>query len=638
MKTLTTPTSTASAARTTSRRAPGASARLQARARGLGALLRTDRVAQAVAALVVVHLTYRTWITAISWYSGDDFAFMSRMWNDGLSLRVAAEPYGGHLMPGGMYLTWLAGEIRPYDFTVAGAILVAMQLLADLGAVVLLVRMFGLRPGILPPLALYFFTVFSTPMAVWWAAAVNQLPFQIVFFWAMASHISYLRDPRLRHLVVTLAWLAAGLVFYEKTVLILGAIGIVSVAYFSSGSLLARVRTMWTRYRAASLVMIVAGAAYLVAYAALGLNFSATDSDNDLLGGVVTNMVVDAYAPGVVGGPLGWDFQGQGGLPHPGTLVTLASLAVIAFVLREIHRSRRRSLRAWWLPAFFLGCDIVLVLAGRASLVGDAIALEYRYQSELGAVTALALACATMPIIGAVESVETRRASKLLDDPRRVGAVVAVVSVLGLVSSTQFAWHWSTHAEGRDYYAKLLPVVSDPVFPVPMVDAGVPNFVMWGLGYPANLLSHVLEPYSDNIDYESSAVDHLMAVGEDGQVAPLVVPPTRRGKPGPEAGCGYPVSASPVKIPLDGPVAYGGWWVRVGLLASADTPVRVDAGGKSYDLVVPAGVHAIYVQGGDDFDSVRLSRENDAATVCTDDITVGRPQAVTQTQSQEGAP
>ena len=87
-----------------------------------------------------------------------------------------------------------------------------------------------------------------------------------------------------------------------------------------------------------------------------------------------------------------------------------------------------------------------------------------------------------------------------------------------------------------------------------------------------------------------------------------------------------------MKIPLDGPVAYGGWWVRIGLLASADTPVRVDAGEKSYDLVVPAGVHAIYVQGADDFDSISLSRENADATVCTDDITVGRPQPVTQTQ------
>lgn len=619
---------TASATRAASRRAPSATARLLLRARHLGEVLRTDRVAQSVAALVVVHLAYRTWITAISWYSGDDFAFMSRMWNDGLSLRVAAEPYGGHLMPGGMYLTWLAGEIRPYDFTVAGVILVAMQVLADIGAVVLLVRMFGLRPGILPPLALYFFTVFSTPMAVWWAAAVNQLPFQIVFFWALASHISYLRDPRPRHLVVTLVWLAAGLVFYEKTVLILGAIGIVSVAYFASGSIFARLRTMWTRYRGATLVMIVAGAAYLVAYATLGLNFSAADSDSDLLGGVVTNMAVDAFAPGVVGGPLGWDFQGQGGLPHAGAFVTLASLAVIAYVLREIHRSRRRSLRAWWLPVFFLGCDIVLVLAGRASLVGDAIALEYRYQSELGAVTALALACATMPIIGAVESVETRRPSRLLDSPRRVGALVAAVSALGLVSSTQFAWHWSTEAEGKDYYANLLPVVRDPVFPVPMIDTGVPNFIMWGLGYPANLLSHVLKPFSDNITYQTSAVDHLMAVGDDGRVAPLVVPPTRRGLPGPEKGCGYVVSSTPVKVPLDGPVAYGGWWVRIGLLASADTPVQVKVGDKSYDLDVPAGVHAIYLQGADDFDSIKLSRENAAATVCTDDITVGRPQPV----------
>ena len=111
-------------------------------------------------------------------------------------------------------------------------------------------------------------------------------------------------------------------------------------------------------------------------------------------------------------------------------------------------------------------------------------------------------------------------------------AVVAIVSVLGLVSSTQFAWHWSTHAEGRDYYAKLLPVVRDPVFPVPMVDTGVPNFVMWGLGYPANLLSHVLKPYS-----RQHRLPDLGGRPPDGR---------RRGRPG-RARSSYPrpVAASP---------------------------------------------------------------------------------------------
>src|SRR3546814_5198133 len=104
-------------------------------------------------------------------------------------------------------------------------------------------------------------------MAVWWAAGVNQIPLQVVLFWSLASHVSYLRTRELRHLAVTIVWLAAGLAFYEKTVLVLGVIGIVSLAYFATGSLRDRIRTIWADYRPATLLLVLAGAGYLGLYA-----------------------------------------------------------------------------------------------------------------------------------------------------------------------------------------------------------------------------------------------------------------------------------------------------------------------------------------------------------------------------------
>ena len=599
------------------------------------ATLRHSRVAQAAVALIVLHLAYRTWITSISWYVGDDFSFMSRMWHDGPSLAAVTEPYAGHVMPGGLYLTWLAGEIHAYDFTIAGAVLVAMQAAADVGLLVLLVRMFGLRAGILPPLALYLFTVFSTPTAVWWAAGVNQIPLQVALFWSLAAHVSYLRTRELRHLVVTVVWLAAGLAFYEKTVLVLGAIGLVSLSYFATGSLRDRVRTMWADYRPATLLLTLVGAGYLALYASVGLNFSATGAGNDLLGGVATNMALQAYAPALVGGPLDWTHQGPGSLPDPGAVVTVVSVLVIVLVLRAIHRSRLRSLRAWWLPAFFLVCDVALVLAGRATFVGDVIALEYRYQSELGAITALALACATLPIRGAVETVEPRGPSRFLDAPGRVAAAVATVCALGLVSSSQFATYWSSHAEGEPYFARLLAPVKDAEHPVPLIDAPVPNFIMWGLGYPANLQSRLLAPYADRVDFRTSAVDTLMMAGPDGTVGPARIPPTRQAEPGPREGCGWVIHRRPTEIPLDGPVAFGGWWVRIHYLAAEQTPATVAVGSATYDVILPLGEHDLYVAGGGDFDSVSLARGSRTATLCTDDIVVGRPSL---TSPEEATP
>jgi hypothetical protein len=601
--------------------------RLRGQLAALGRTVAESRVAQAIVALVVVHVAFRILITATSWYASDDLAFFSRGWTDGYSLRVALEPHGGHVMPGGMYLSWLVSAISPYDFTIAGVILVGFQVLADIGAVVLLVRMFGLRAGILPPLALYFFTVFSTPMAVWWAAGINQLPFQIVLFWALASHLSYLRTRRARHLGVTVAWLVAGLVFYEKTVLVLGAIGIVSLAYFASGSLFNRLRTMWRDYRPAVLVLVPLGGVYLVAYTLVGLNFDATTGgSNFLLGSVTTNMAVDAYATGTVGGPLRWTHPTQSGLADPSPLLILVALVVIGLVVREIHRTRTRSLRAWWLPAFFLLCNIALVLSGRAVLVGDAIALEYRYQSELGAITAIALACATMPIIGAVQTVEVRRAGRLIDQPRRVTALVLVIAVLGTISSLQFSRGWNERNLDETYIGNVRTTVEAAQAPLPLIDGPVPSSLIFGVLYPINMQSNVLTPYADKLDFRSQAVDNLRMIADDGTFVPAVIPPVRSNVHGPDKRCGYRIGTEPVRIPLDGPALYGGWWTRIGYLASDATEATVRTGDATYHLDLPAGLHAVYVAGDGDFDEVTMAIDNPNATLCTDDVTVGRPE------------
>jgi hypothetical protein len=244
----------------------------------------------------------------------------------------------------------------------------------------------------------------------------------------------------------------------------------------------------------------------------------------------------------------------------------------------------------------------------------------------MAAVTALALACAVMPIRGAVQPVEVIRRGEFLDRPRLVAAAVTVVSVLGLISSTQYARHWQESQPGRPYFETLLAAVSDPQSPMNLVDSSVPGDVMWGLGYPDNTLSHMLRPYRHNVDFVEVATDQVLMVGATGRPAPLVVPPVRRGEPGPDKGCGYLVTTTPVTIDLDGPVAFGGWWVRIGYLSSGDSSVRVTTGDLSHDTTVRSGVHALYFQGDGSFDSVTIGGLAPGVSLCTDDVTVGHPE------------
>jgi hypothetical protein len=592
------------------------------------------RVLQVAGAMVLAQLAFRAWATYSSWYTYDDFLFISRMSNDGLQ-RIG-EPYAGHVMPGGFVLSWLADELAPFDFRVTGTMLLLFQLLADVGLVVMLVRLFGARAGILPPLAVYLFCVISVPVAIWWAAGVNQLPLQVALFWSTASHVQYLRTRRLRHLTTTVAWLVLGLLFYEKTLLVLGALAIVTLAWFTTGDARSRARTVWRDYRAAAVAFVAMGLAYLAAYATLALNFSPGGVNDDSLGGVVSNMVVQGYTPAILGGPLRWTSVpgDQFSLANPGNLFELLSLTLVVLLVREINLRRTNSLRAWLLPAFFLLCDVLLVVAGRASFVGALIALDFRYQGEMPAVTALALACATMPILGSRAPVDVRPTTPdrtvVVDLPRRVAAATAVVSVLGLVSSAQYVWHWKTTMPAEPYFARLLGGLERAPEPVPLIDAAVPNFVMLPLGYPENLLSHLLVHYRADTDFSVIATDHLNLVDDSGRITPVQVDEVRRAQPGPREGCGYAVRRKTRTIPLTGPLAFGGWWVRVGYLSSGQSPVVVTAGDQTYATVIEPGVHALYFLGGADFDAVTISGLAPGVTLCTDDIVVGRPEPVTQ--------
>jgi hypothetical protein len=592
--------------------------------------LRRSGVVRAAVVMVLAQLAFRAWATYSSWYTYDDFLFISRMSNEGL--RRIGEPYAGHVMPGGFALSWLADQIAPFDFRVTATMLLVFQVLADVGLVVMLVRLFGSRAGILPPLAIYLFSVISVPVAIWWAAGVNQLPLQVALFWSVASHVQYLRTRRLRHLATTVCWLLLGLLFYEKTILILGALGIITIAWFTTGDARSRARTVWRDYRAAALVFVALGLAYLTTYATQALNFSPGGVSNDSLGGVVTNMVVTGYAPAILGGPLRWTAVDQFSLAYPGNVVELVSLGLIVLLVREINLRRTHSLRAWFLPLFFLICNVLLVVAGRASFVGSLIALDFRYQGEMPAVTALALACATMPILGSREPVgvrpEPQDRTLIVDRPHRVAAATAVVAVLGLISSTQYVWHWKTTMPAKPYFARLFSDLDRAHEPVPLIDGAVPNFVMLPLGFPENLLSHLLVHYRSETAFTEIATDHLNLVDETGRIVPAQVTDIRRAVPGPRAGCGYTVPRRPTSMPLAGPLAYGGWWVRIGYLSSDRSPVVVSAGNRSYSTVILPGVHALYFLGGDDFDSVTISGLASGVTLCTDDVVVGRPEPV----------
>ena len=590
-----------------------------------------SRVLLVALVLIALQLVFRAWSAFGSWWLGDDLVMMDRVLQPGgTSLTALLHGYGSHMIPGVLYLTSVVTKAAPYDFTYPAALMVAMQALASLGMLRFLVVAFGPRRGILAPLAIYLVSPFAIQSTVWWTPGSHHFMLQAALAWGLASQVTYSRTRRPLPALVAVLWVVLGLVFFEKTLLVIGALAFVTVAYFTEGSARDRLLQVWRRYRLSVLLNLVLGVVFIAVFVRYALEFSPTGAARTPVGPMVDSMVLRSWVTGVFGGPLSWSDPANGPtvIAQPSPWLVVACLFCLGLLVRELARTRRRSLRALWLPGYFLACDLLLAVAARSSLVGPGIGLELRYIGELSMATAMCLALATMPIIGAVEPVEVKTPSPLLDDRRRALMACAVVALLSLVSSTRYVDAWNT---GRQPSTRWLDHLIGDARGLPrgasVIDAPAPDYVALPFSFPANQVSHLVAPLRPDLRFPRVGNESLRAVGADGRIGLADVSPVRTAVPSANRTCAHRTDQhGGTTVRLDGPVLFGPWWVRIGYLSSAESTVRVTAGGATYHARVNRGLHYLFVRSGDErFDRIRLSALGSPGVLCTDDVRVGRP-------------
>ena len=578
--------------------------------------------------LIAAQLALRAWASYSSYWQGDDYLFIAQVFGPGgRSFHSLVTGIAGHVMPGGLLLTWWLNHLSPYSWTLAATVLVLLQALASLGFLRMLVVGFGVRWGVLPPLVLYLATAFTVQGSLWWATGVQALPVQIAFFWAMASQLRYLQTRRTSSALMAVAWVVAGLVFYEKTILVIGALAIVTLAWFTTGSASLRLRQVWRDYKVSVLANAVLGVSYLVFYVRVGLSFDPGQAATYPIGPTADVMVLRTWATTTLGGPLQWDHSPGSPVSFatPSSLVVLVAVAMLVLFLREVARSRTAGLRAVLLPGFFLVCDVLLVVAGRATLIGPIIGRELRYLNELSAVTAAALAFATMPILGAVEVNAIRRPSVLLDRPKAACAAISAVAVLGTFSTVQYIRNWQHDDPARPFFSALFADARGVPPDLPVIDAAVPDTFLWPLAYPNNTLSHLLRAMPRLPTFAAAGTDRFLGLASDGHLRQMDVFPVQQAVPRPGTACAYRVGAGWTRIPLQGPMPPGDWWVRVRYLATGTSAIQVAGGGRSRQTSVEPGIHTLWFAAGHDrpITAVRLGHLVGQARLCTDDVSVG---------------
>ncbi|MEU6739347.1 hypothetical protein [Streptosporangium sandarakinum] len=372
--------------------------RLPAWARGVPRL--RHGLTAAALLLVTAGLVLKGWLLSRSYFVEDDIVFVGRAVTEPFGWAHLMRVHIGHLMPGALALVRVLTAISPYDWGLVSAVVLALSAAAALALYRLLRLLFGARPMILVPLAFFLFSPANFQATAWFAAAINILPLHIAMLMAMCSQVLLVRTGRVRHAVAGLAWTCAGLLFFEKAVLIPPVLFLLTVVLLAGErGVLGAAR----RHLGLWLVHAAVAGAYLAGYLAAsgrsggqGIAFpgfyTAVDYAATFFGGTVPTLLV--------GGPLTWEpVLSAGALAgHRPVEIAVAWLALAA-VVAGTCRARRAAVPAWLLAGgYLLVADGLLIMIVRS---GPWRAFESRYIADALPLLTVCLALALMTWRGA---------------------------------------------------------------------------------------------------------------------------------------------------------------------------------------------------------------------------------------------
>jgi hypothetical protein len=111
---------------------------------------------------------------------------------------------------------------------------------------------------------------------------------------------------------------------------------------------------------------------------------------------------------------------------------------------------------------------------------------------------------------------------------------------------------------------------------------------------------------------------------KDGRFVPMTVVGMESSAP-PNGSCGWMSHASQIAVPLTGSAYVWDWTVRVGYLASRDTPATIVLGKDRQQVLLHQGLGEVYLPMSGGGKEVRIEGLNPDTSVCVGDVQVGNP-------------
>jgi hypothetical protein len=608
--------------------------------RGHGGLVLTVRVVPTAWLLIAVHLLLTGSRLSRSWWWQDDLNLLAGAAGRALTPSLLLSDYNGHLIPGTWALAWVFDRLAPLQWWPAALVTLAIVAATDLMLLALLRRLFGTRPALLFPFAMYCSTSLVLTSTLWWAAALQWLPVSLSLVTALWFHVGYLRSRRPVEAVGAVLAVLGGLLFFEKAATTPIVLALFTVFYAVPGPLWRRpwraFRTYWQYWSAQGVLAGGFGWLYL---SRVTIDTGPSTSTTDVVE-VIRVMILETLLPSLIGGPLTWFSTPAttiGAWPHPGpVLIVIAAALTSAAVIGSLLLVRG-AWRGWALLAVYLAISVALVARVRLGFIGPFIGRDHRYLTDLAVIAPLGLALAWLPLRGGLEavhdgsarafSVRGRSVRDLLG--RRSGTVavsgaVAVVlfTVGGVVSGETFMNSWSKNPT-QAYIENLRADLAAHPGPVYLFgDEVVPDRVMTPTFLDRRQIGWVTRPMKVR-PVVQPVVPSFSVVDAQGHLHDGIV----RGVDAvlKKEVCVGEDGATTITLPRA--VGDGLWKLRLGYYANRQTSARVSIGiNPPVTMRLERGLHEVYISlraGGSA--RIRVDGVDPGSSVCIGTATLGLP-------------
>ncbi|MEV6693146.1 hypothetical protein AB0M35_16905 [Micromonospora sp. NPDC051196] len=413
----------------------------------LGGRLSGDRIATAALIMIAVSVLWRAQVASRGFLAVDDYVLITQAAESRLTVEHLFALYNNHLMPGGRLLIWLVTEYVGLAYWPYVLLMAIGQAVLGITFFRLLRRM--LRPSalLLLPLGLLLFSPLTLEATTWWAVGVNMLPMQIAMVLAVSAQVGYVQTRRTRHLVALALSLLFGLFFFEKSILIVPLVFLLTAACYADGG---PVRAVWTtirRWWPSWLVLTVLSIVFAAAYLSRSESSLRRPESAGEVFSFLTQIFGSTVIPGLVGGPWQWLGAGDGApVAAPPQLGTWVGWTIVAAVVTATVRQRRRAGRAWLLLAAYLLMVAGMLAATRLGSAFSGVAGGHpRYVSDVVVVAAI---CLGVAVVGLARTTGTTLPPATAQPPTApaVPAPTAPAAAAPAVAAvSQPAWPVSRH-------------------------------------------------------------------------------------------------------------------------------------------------------------------------------------------------